>query len=89
MTPMHDFAEIQNPAFPESVDSGFCPDNQIQSNQALGSDSRIRRILVWILWILEKASIHAGKTFARASVLGSAPRARPRNLGRIACAPQV
>ncbi len=60
MTPMHDFTEIQNPAFLESVDSGFCPDSQTQSNQALGSDSRIRRILGWILWILEKARLHAG-----------------------------
>lgn len=60
MTPMHDFTEIQNPAFPESVDSGFWPDNQSQSNQALGADSRIRRILGWILRILGKASIHAG-----------------------------
>jgi len=60
MTPIHDFTEIQNPAFPESADFGFCFDSQTQSNQALGSDSRIQWILVWILWILEKASIHAG-----------------------------
>jgi hypothetical protein len=60
MTPMHDFTEIQNPAFPESADSGFCLDSQTESNQALGADSRIQWILVWILWILEKASIHAG-----------------------------
>lgn len=58
--PMHEFTVIQNPAHFRILDSGFWMDTQTQSNQAFDADSRIRRILTWILRILKNPNVHAG-----------------------------
>lgn len=39
---------------PNAPDSGFWLDSQIDTNQRVSVDSRIQRILVWILRILSK-----------------------------------